>query len=275
MFVCNVDGDAASYEEAKNLSAIVEVVNRFNKTYLPLFHVMEKEKQDYVFCINQSLKFNPKYSLIVEDDAIPREDFFSVVHHVIDNHLEHRFRRGDFVKVNETVLYVKLYHPERLLGYLNLEPDRLTELFGWGFVLGTLLMVIYKKFIVPPKQAFSRSEECAVHMLFILYSMLLVICVGRPHIAELRRMFSPALYSFMSAPECCTPAMLFPATGAQLVIDHLNSVSCLRDFGKDMALEKFRHSKEHFKTYMVQPNLVTHIGLYSSLRRVVLDPFIV
>ena len=274
MFVCNVDFDPASYQEANNLSSIIQVTNRFNKTTLPLVHTLEKEKQDYTFCIKESLKLRPKYSLIVEDDAVPHEDFFTVLNHVIENHLEYRTRQGSYQKVNETVLYVKLYHPERLLGYINLEPDRLTELFGVGFVVGTLTMLLCQKFPVT-KLKLTQREGVVVWCMFILYFMLLVICIGRPHIVELRRVFSPLFYSFMNAPECCTPAMLFPAKGAKLVVQYLDSIKCSKGHGKDMALERFRNSQKDYKTHLVQPNLVRHIGLYSSLRRAIIDPFIV
>lgn len=273
-FICNVDFDPESYHEANNLSSIVQVVNRFNKTSPPLVHVLEKEKQDYTFCINESLKFSPRYSLIVEDDAIPRDDFFKVVNHVVLEHLEYRSRRGDHEKVNETVLYVKLYHPERLLGYINLEPDRLTELFGIGFILGTLTMLMYEYFVIS-KLTLSYCQGVFMYCMFVLYFMLLAVCIGRPHIVEMRRVFSPFFYSFMRAPECCTPAMLFPAKGAKLVVQYLDSVKCSKGYGKDMALESFRTSRRDFKTYLVQPNLVSHIGLYSSLRLAILDPFIV
>ena len=275
MFVCNVDFDPASYQEANNLSSIIQITNRFNKTTLPLVHALEKEKQDYTFCINESLKLKPKYSLIVEDDAVPHEDFFTVLNHVINEHLEYRTRQGNYEKVNnETLLYVKLYHPERLLGYINLEPDRLTELFGVGFVIGTLTMWLCQKFMVS-RLKYSQRERVVAWFLFMLYFMLLVICIGRPHILELRRVFSPFFYSFMTAPECCTPAMLFPAKGAKLVVQYLDSIKCSKGYGKDMALERFRHSQNHFRTYLVQPNLVRHIGQYSSLRHAIIDPFIV
>ncbi len=61
MFICNVDFDPASYTEAYNLSSIVPLVNRFNKTTLPLIHTLEKEKQDYVFCLNQTVKYNARW----------------------------------------------------------------------------------------------------------------------------------------------------------------------------------------------------------------------
>ena len=274
MFICNVDFDPGSYYEANNMSSIIQLVNRFNKTSLPLVHTLEKEKQDYTFCIQESLRFNPKYSLIVEDDAIPHDDFFTIVNHVVEEHLEYRTRQGNYEKVDETVLYVKLYHPERLLGYINLEPDRLTELFGIGFVLGTITMILYQKLMIS-KLKLTRCQEVFMYCMFVLYFMLLVMCIGRPHLVELRRVFSPLLYSFMKAPECCTPAMLFPANGAKLVVQYLDSVKCSKGYGKDMALERFRTSRKYFKTYLVQPNLVSHIGLYSSLRHAVLDPFIV
>ncbi len=182
--------------------------------------------------------------------------------------------RGEQVKVNETILYVKLYHPERLLGYITLEPDRLTELFGIGFILGTVSMLLYWN-MIGYKYSLSYSKEMLVYAVLVLYFMAMAEFIGRPHLLQYRNLFTPYLTSFMRAPECCTPAMLFPNGGAEIVARYLDTVECKQSYGKDMALETFRRANTQYKTYMVQPNLVTHIGLYSSLRKAILDPYVV
>ncbi len=70
------------------------------------------------------LLVSSRYALLIENDAIPNEHFFDVLEHVINEHLEYHIVQGNWVKVDEKILYVKLYHPEWLLGYLQLEPDR-------------------------------------------------------------------------------------------------------------------------------------------------------
>ena len=215
-----------------------------------------------------------RYSLLIEDDAIPNPGFFDVLDHVITSHIETRMMRGDRVKVKETILYVKLYHPERLLGYIQPEPDRLTELCGIGFVLGTFSMLLYWN-LIGYRYGLSYSKEMMVYGFMVLYFMAAAECIGRPHLLQFRMLFTPYLTSFMRAPECCTPAMLFPNGGAEIIARYLDTVECKKSYGKDMAIETFRRANRQYKTYMVQPNLVTHIGLYSSLRKAILDPFVV
>ena len=59
LMLCNVDPDPQYYKEAKDLSKYVPVFNRFSKLTLHMGHPLEKEKQDYVFCLNSSLVHNP------------------------------------------------------------------------------------------------------------------------------------------------------------------------------------------------------------------------
>ncbi len=74
---------------------------------------LQKEKQDYVFCLEMCLRISPSAAFVVLplDDAPPRSDFMENLEDVVSQ-LEflrkRRFRsRGD-------VAFVKLYHPEHL-----------------------------------------------------------------------------------------------------------------------------------------------------------------
>ncbi len=269
--VCNVDPDPDSYREAQHLSSVITIFNRFHKVSLPIIHILEKEKQDYVYCLNSSLQSSPRYVLLIEDDALPIDDFFSVLDHALYMHLDWKKEGERYAQNTEDVTYVKLYHPERLLGYINLEPDRLTELFAIGFFFGTIVAVLYSKFIQNDEKS---GYFWRVWFVFFSYFVLVAMAIGRAHLVDYRRLFSPYLYTYVKAPECCTPAMLFPQNGARKVVDYLSRTTCGKRFGKDMALEKFK-LESHLRTYMIQPNLVTHIGMYSSLRSNILDPFVV
>ncbi len=109
----------------------------------------------------------------------------------------------------------------------------------------------------------------------MLYFILVAGAIGRPHLLQLRFLFKPYLTSFMRAPECCTQALLFPNKGAQLVTQYLNSVTCRHGWSKDMALLAMEQENSQYKAYMVQPNLFTHVGIYSSLRHRVIDPYLI
>ena len=66
--------------------------------------------------------------------------------------------------------------------------------------------------------------------------------------------------------QCCTPAMLFSASSADQVVEFLSSVQCRPGRAKDEVL--YDHVlAESLIAYVVEPNLVQHIGDLSSLPR--------
>ncbi|KAB0388499.1 hypothetical protein E2I00_014179 [Balaenoptera physalus] len=77
----------------------------------------EKEKQDYVYCLESSLQtYNPDYVLMVEDDPVSEEQIFPALEHL----LRARFSEPHL----RYALYLKLYHPARLQHYLTQSPCR-------------------------------------------------------------------------------------------------------------------------------------------------------
>lgn len=269
--VCNVDKDPKTYEEAVSLGINIPVINRYQKTAFPIDHPLETEKQDYVFCLNTTLQQNPVYSLLIEDDAIPYDDFFTVLDYILTNRVEHAHDHLDHMMLpyKQNVTFIKLYHPERLLGYINLEQGRIPELIGIGLLFGTLLYKIFVGFC-----PYKPRSHAALWFLMAAYCALTALAIGRANLVELRRSFSPYLYTYVNAPECCTPAMLFPYDGAQNVLAYLDATEAHKNYAKDIILEDMKRNK-HIHTYMVQPNLVKHIGLYSTIRSRIVDPFVV
>jgi hypothetical protein len=97
--------------------------------------------------------------------------------------------------------------------------------------------------------------------------MLLTESVGRVHFElALRRFFSPAFYSLLAATECCTPAMLYSNESATKVVHFLSSITCKRGYGKDIALYLHVRQTNGLEAFVIEPNLVQHIGLKSTLR---------
>ena len=182
--------------------------------------------------------------------------------------LQHYITDSFHAGKTHNVSYFKFYHPDRLLGFISLEVERIPELLAMSIFLALLLTYFYLK--LRPK-VYSHKET--VWIGFFLYSCLLFIFIGRQPFLELRRI-SHSLYQVTPAPSCCTPAMLYPKDSFLKIANHFKSVRCKGGFGKDIALEAFR-KKAGLTARMVQPNLFTHIGMYSSLRDQVLDPFIV
>ncbi|XP_072511042.1 post-GPI attachment to proteins factor 4 [Notamacropus eugenii] len=256
LFLCDVDG-SSRHQDAKLLASFMPVTSRFagtkgvNVSRTVFRNTFEKEKQDYAYCLEKSLQsYNPEYILMVEDDAIPEEQIFNVLRHLLETRLSEPHLRN--------ALYLKLYHPERLQRYFNPEPMRILEWFGVGMFSGPLLGWAYIKIANLPRLS------CRIVLFFSLYSMGLAELVGRHYLLELRRL-APALYNVVPTTQCCTPAMLFPASSAQRTVSYLTEISCRNGFAKDMALYSFLQDKNE-RAYVVEPNLVRHVGLFSSLR---------
>lgn len=253
VLLCNVEADPSSHQDVRLLSSLFPVVSRDRTAENPdpSLNQFEKEKQDYVFCLEQSLQlYNPQYVLLVEDDAVPEEEIFSVLQHLFSARFCKPYLRD--------ALYFKLYHPERLQRYLNPEPMRLLEWLGLGMFLGPALSCAYCR------AAGRAGPGWGLVAFFALYSMALSELVGRHYGLELRRLH-PGLYNVVPASECCTPAMLFPAGSARRAARFLRGLRCRRGFAKDTALYALLRAQGE-SAFVLEPNLVRHVGMYSSLR---------
>ncbi|NXM71348.1 TM246 protein, partial [Serilophus lunatus] len=253
MLLCNVESDPSSHQDVRLLSNFFPIVSRdrAGDNPDPKENQFEKEKQDYVFCLEKSLlAYSPEYILIVEDDAVPEEEIFPVLQHLFLARFSKPYLRD--------ALYFKLYHPERLQHYFNPEPMRILEWLGLGMFVGPVLTCVYSWATGRPSLSW-----CLV-LFFALYSMALSELVGRHYLLELRRLH-PALYNVVPVTECCTPAMLFSAPSARRALGYLQGLHCRQGFAKDTALYSLLRVKGE-NAYVVEPNLVRHVGMYSSLR---------
>ncbi|XP_042309810.1 post-GPI attachment to proteins factor 4 [Sceloporus undulatus] len=253
LLLCNVDASPDTHWDAKLLANFFPAVNRYSDhedSDLSL-NRFEKEKKDYTYCLEKSLQvYKPEYILLVEDDAIPEEEIFPVLHHL----LRRRFSKPHL----QDALYVKFYHPERLQHYLNPEPMRILEWLGIGMFWGMLLGIVYT-------WASGRSNmSWSIVLFFALYCMLVVELVGRHYFLELRRL-APPLYNIVPVTECCTPAMLFSVPSARRVLNYLKEIRCRQGFAKDTALYSLLRKKGE-RAFVVEPNLFRHVGMFSSVR---------
>ncbi|XP_071089859.1 post-GPI attachment to proteins factor 4-like isoform X1 [Haliotis cracherodii] len=270
LFVCNVDDHPETYDELKPLKILLPTFHMYQLKQDTKIDIFEKEKRDYIFCLEETLKRNALYAFLVEDDGYPHKDLIPVLERTIDSHIEQKALSEFSPKVlPRNVTYVKFYHPERLLGYINGEWERIPELISVSFVFGTLMTILYAHFILQ----WTRHNIRMMWFACVLYCGLVALFVGRVNLMELRRV-SVQTYQVTSAPSCCTPAMLFPKQGGYEIVKRLSAVTCKRRYGKDTALEDIRR-RYGYTALMVQPNLFKHIGLFSSLRKGIIDPFIV
>uniref|UniRef100_A0A4W5M691 Post-GPI attachment to proteins GalNAc transferase 4 n=1 Tax=Hucho hucho TaxID=62062 RepID=A0A4W5M691_9TELE len=212
-------------------------------------NTFEREKRDYVYCLRKGWELaRPKNLMVLEDEALPGADFFAVIRDL----LSRRFALH--------TLYVKLYHPERLQRYWNPEPYRILEWVGLGLVgANTLLLTLTHCTLF----SFSFSTT---HLLFLtLYIMVAVELACRHYLLEARR-FSPQFYAVSPATECCTPAMLFPGNSSLGAAEYLDGSFCVKGNAKDTVLYQMARTITGERAHSLEPNLVSHIGAFSSVR---------
>lgn len=254
VLVCDVESGSQENQDASLLEAHFKVIRRSSEERpknRDLINTFEREKRDYVFCLRRGWDLlKPRNVVVLEDDALPKLDFF----HVVMDLLSRRFARN--------TLYIKLYHPERLQRYWNPEPYRLLEWAGLGLVGATALLLTFT-YWNPCSFSFTLSPA---HLLFFtLYFMAAAELLGRHYLLEVRRI-SPQLYAVAPATECCTPAMLFPGNATLRVVEYLDDSFCTKGNAKDTVLYQLVRTVPGEHAHSVEPNLVTHIGAFSSVR---------
>ncbi|XP_077574386.1 post-GPI attachment to proteins factor 4 [Stigmatopora nigra] len=265
--LCDVESGPDVNEDAKLLEGHFRVLRR-PPGGRPALNVFEREKRDYAFCLRRAYELvRPRHAVVLEDDALPRPDFFRVLEEL----LRRRFAAG--------ALYVKLYHPERLQRYWNPEPYRLLEWLGLGLLGASLLLGLrglpgllglrgpagaadYPG--QPPRRTSARSSAARLALLAV-YVMAGAELLGRHYLLEARRL-SPQLYAVSPATECCTPAVLYPGNASLRVAAYLDRAFCYKGNAKDTVLYRVARSAPGERSYSVEPNLITHIGWFSSVR---------
>ncbi|KAL3066449.1 hypothetical protein OYC64_016409 [Pagothenia borchgrevinki] len=260
VLVCDVESGPQENQDAKILEDYFKVIRRSpleKRRNRDSVNTFEREKRDYVFCLRKGWELvQPKNIVVLEDDALPKQDFFTVVKHLLSRTFAFQ------------TLYVKLYHPERLQRYWNPEPYRILEWVGLGLVGATALLLSFS-YWNPCSFSFTLS---VTHLLFFtLYFMAAIELLGRHYLLEVRR-FSPQLYAVSPATECCTPAMLFPGNSSLRAAEYLDGSFCVKGNAKDIVLYQMARTIPGERAHSVEPNLITHIGAFSSVRGNPLKP---
>ena len=269
LFICNIHAGKGAHAEADMLSQYFSTVMKSHgpdpsATTKASF---EREKQDYVFCLEQATEYHPKYILLIQDDAVPRDDLFPVLGHVLDNYVENRQYRGTAVDNTNRWASLKLYYPEKWQGYAS-EKQPILELCGLGVVGGSiavfLLKVLYSCKAIKTKRNYSILSELLAFLLGAIYFVLLAVLIGRQYLLELRRL-SPYLYSVGPSANCCIPGSLYPAQVVPELINYLKQVTCTANFGVDLAVDNFV-LQNGYQRFSVTPNLFKHIGYVSTTK---------
>ena len=268
MFLCNVYAGPGQHVEALKLARYFPVVYRF-KDESPtdvIQSLPEKEKFDYMYCLSQANLHKPKYILLVEDDALANNNLFQVLHLKLTE-LKTGLTTENYHVRNEW-LYLKLFYPERWQGY-GWEMGRLIELLGCGLFGG-----IFSIYIFPCKFSYSNYINKRYSRISFLagftYFILITYSIGRPYFIKWRH-YSPFFYRLLSAPDCCSPALVFPSNVVNSLLTFLESFKCTINKGIDIACDSY--AKQYgYDRYVVEPNLFSHIGMLSTLKGISMWP---
>ena len=252
LLICDVNAGPAAHIEADRLRKYFHVVVRFPNTNASavILDPFEKEKQDYAFCLQQALQLTSTYVLIVEDDAVARDDLFLVLPYIL-------YMRT-FTSQTHPWSHLKLYYPERWQGFsFDIRTAlELTSFFCITYVISAA--VLGRCF----RELRTRFRHAIAGGLLVV---LLALSIGRQHFIELKRI-SPYLYSLAPDPACCSPAVLYNAEFVESLVPHLlHEVRCSSTYPLDMALNSFVN-RWQWPGFCVEPNLFRHIGLISTMK---------
>ena len=283
-FICNVDSNPSDHEEAIQLAKYFPNVTKLNSPSYKIskenyrkIDIREREKQDYVFCLEAATQYKADYVILLEDDAYPNDDFYQVLEHLVKTKLETNIRRGDHTSNTETWGWVKLmisysltkYHKNWFFFY------QWIALACFTSGLSCLMYEIYINCVqitnpsLHQNKAFTKlpshiSTICTAVFAFI-FCLMIIFIIGRPYYVQIRT-FSPYLYALEPGTSCCTPALLFQPAEVPEILSYLKKTTCGKNLPLDFALDNYRVKKK-IKQYLVSPNIFSHIGFYSSLHQ--------
>ncbi|XP_035671272.1 post-GPI attachment to proteins factor 4-like [Branchiostoma floridae] len=262
VLICNVATNPSSHTDAAFLSKYVTVVSRYGKygAAKPPGHLQDKEREDYIFCLNQSLSYNPRYVLLLEDDALVVPGAVDVLVYVVDKIEDRRYR----FEASKTL--AKLYSPLSLQrDFYTDKPSRivrnLLELLSIGLFGGSLLRILYTLLCERNRENHRLLDGYFVASL--ICCVLAALAISRPHLLELRRI-SKQLYMVLEANDCCTQAILYHREVAKSIVSQFEKGFVPDWYPIDAGLD-YLAEKLGLAPVCVEPNLFTHIGMYSAL----------
>ncbi|CAF4406858.1 unnamed protein product, partial [Rotaria socialis] len=255
-------------------------------------NVYEREKQAYLQCILANFQSfpNANYLLLLQDDAEPNSDnFYNELLSLIDNRIQQQWPLDGQRK---QPAFIKIYHPRWLIGYLHPSIYIIIQLFATSLFLTLFfffLFYLYETMMQNKQniyqiqsQYYSRSSisnyifwsnlisNNGKLLYFIFYFFLItfvLILLDHSNVSWTWRSLHPTFYAIYPAPSCCLPGVIhFRQTYTQ-VIEYLNSIECNKNYAIDTAFDDLP-KRTNLQTYLVEPNLVHHIGLYSRLRKI-------
>ncbi|XP_078659761.1 GPI-N-acetylgalactosamine transferase PGAP4-like [Branchiostoma floridae x Branchiostoma belcheri] len=272
LLVCDVDSNPTSNPDVAFLSSFVSVRSKYlkGKTAEPLAlgNTFKKEREDYMYCLNQTLSFDPDFVLILEDDALATPGVLDTIDHIIRTKIENTYRGFEMEQNNYTKTFFKLFTPTYMQNdFHTTKPKRIfvhvLDLVGTGIVGGTFLTFVHTIFFNKvPKRSYSTLY--CFFVASVVCCILAALATSRVHLMEWRRI-SKHFYVMFEADNCCTPAILYRKDTA---VDFLKYLQTTRHnpspIDGDMNHLVVNHG---YKRFAVEPNLFSHIGMYSSIHK--------
>ena len=260
LFICNVHSGPGKHSEAERLSEYVQLLNRFpeGSSHHSIMDPFEREKNDYSFCLNASLQFPAKYVLLLQDDAVPKNNMFTILSKLMSMS---KFIFYDHLHVHRTFPWdaIQLYFPERWQGY-TFSLKHILELLSIGCLATPLLI----KMITSLLGRTFRIKSYNLYLSCFIYILLFCYTIGRQNILPFIYN-SLNIYYLNHRNDCCLPGVIFRKSTALSAMTYLNNTTCNSFFPVDMALEKLFNSLS-FHVYSIYPNAIEHIGFISTIK---------
>lgn len=285
MFVCNVDNHPERHtgatHVAKYLPYIQKVASKNNLGISEPIAIPEirpsdqiekrrwQEIGDYVFCLNASMIFKPKFVLVLEDDVIPSDYTLSTLYYTLKHRLAVLDQEPE--RPRKPFTYLRLFYLLREEGFISIVA--FGDLFKHGClecIVGIFeLLGLMCVFTVPlylwqvGLNAVSTDVRVNVKVMRVCAVTVMVISLvaSRNGMMEIRRV-SPQLYYLGHGRLSITSAVLYPSYIVPDLVQHLQQNT---DRHKDLELYKFSVQTGR-KGYQLEPNIFSHIGVWSSLR---------
>ncbi len=256
--VYNAEGP--SHKEAVNLSLIVPTVG--HDKVIPRKSIIIKEREDYAAALEWCQRQRPKFSVILQDDALPPDNFVDHLRFVLDYRMSKNSKKWAFLK---------LYYPEKWLGWGNERLIILELVLSSLFVgfLFTSVTYIFQSIII--RKISICRVDCKTFIRYVAsctLALYILISFGRPNWIGLRTI-SHHLSSVVPSPGCCIPGVVYPQTHLHDTIHYIREMK--NAIPVDIALDKFAESNG-LDMLLVVPNMVKHIGFVSSLGKMWKNP---
>jgi len=282
LFVCNVELVPDRFREPEELKDLVETVTRYGNSNWTHHSqdIFERAKEDYIYCLKQAVTVGtitssgtetpPRYVMLVEDDVIFDRRVLDVLSAVLRRQSrDSDDERTSLVNNDHRWLFVKLYYPEKWMGYAN-EVDRVIELASVATVGGSIGVIVVSALYSTCRLSSStrrpRSQTVVLFLLFAVYAALFCLGVGRPHARAWRSHLGGGFHRTVSSFDCSIQAVLYPTRVVDGLVRHLEDQRCTNDYAIDLAVAEYARLRR-LKSYLVDPNLVRHIGFVSSVRQ--------